>query len=137
MPAAPHHDGAAGISLLTTSTWEMVNLTSRRRHTSRRLRPAFVRAAAAVAALAWAGATASAQTSLTGGSLALKSNTTSTLGTSNGYVGTYLLVPAGGATVNFTINASASAGATAAPHMNLAIADTLVGFNVGSTSATN
>jgi GH35 family endo-1,4-beta-xylanase len=76
-----------------------------------------------------------AQTSLTGSSLALQSGSP-TLSTT-GYVGTYLNVPAGGATVKFTINASASSGASTAPHMNLAIADTLVGFPVATTSATN
>ena len=55
-------------------------------------------------------APALAQTSLTGSSITLKSNTSTTL-SSNGYLGTYLVVPAGGATVNFTVNATVSAGA--------------------------
>src|SRR6185369_13334198 len=69
---------------------------------------------------------AAAQTSLTGSSLALQSGSPTLAAT--GYVGTYLTVPAGGATVKFTINANSSSGASAAPHMILGIADTLVGF---------
>jgi GH35 family endo-1,4-beta-xylanase len=94
--------------------------------------------AAAVSATGGTGvvATAQAQTSLTGSSLAIKSAGSTTLG-GTGYLGTYLIVPAGGATVNFTVNATASAGATAAPHMNLAVADSLLGFTAANASATN
>lgn len=77
-----------------------------------------------------------AQTSLTGSNFLLKSANSATL-SSNGYIGTYLVVPAGGSTVNFTVNATAGSGATANPHMNLVIADSKFGFSVGSTSATN
>jgi len=91
--------------------------------------------AAAVVATS-AASVASAQTSLTGSSIGIKSNSSATLA-SNGYLGTYLVVPSGGATVNFTINATASAGATPSPHMNLVIADSISGFTVGNTSATN
>src|SRR5580765_6837354 len=104
-----------------------------RRH--RRHSFALIAAAAGAIAACWS-ATARAQTSITGNNIALKSSSSTTLG-SNGYLGTYLTIPAGGATVNFTVNATASAGATAAPHMNLVIADSLAGFNIASTSATN
>src|SRR5437764_14379733 len=90
----------------------------------------------AAAACAYAGSVALAQTSLAGSTIAIKSASSTTL-SGTGYLGTYLLVPAGGATVNFTINATAAAGATAAPHMNLAVADSLLGFTVGNTAATN
>src|SRR5688500_12703458 len=69
-----------------------------------------------------------ADTSLTGSSIAIKSNGDATL-SSTGYLGTYLTVPTGGATVNFTINATAP-GSGAAPHMNLVIADSILGFAV-------
>jgi GH35 family endo-1,4-beta-xylanase len=77
-----------------------------------------------------------AQTSLTGASITHKSNNSATL-SSIGYIGTYLVVPVGGATVNFTVNATAAAGVTTAPHMNLVIADSISGFSVGNTLATN
>ncbi len=67
---------------------------------------------------------------------ALRSGGSATL-SSPGYLGTYVTIPAGGATVNFTINATEAAGSGANPHMNLVIADTVVPFNVSSTSATN
>jgi GH35 family endo-1,4-beta-xylanase len=89
----------------------------------------------ALAALACP-AGAIAQTSIAGGSLGLKSNNTNIL-SSNGYLGTYLVVPTGGATVNLTINATAASGASAAPHMNLVIADSIAGFSVTSTSSSN
>src|SRR5688572_26655126 len=76
------------------------------------------------------------QISLTGSAIVLKSRGSTTLGDS-GYLGTYLTIPAGGATVNLTINATAAAGGTPAPHMNLAIADKLVGFSVNSAVGTN
>ncbi|HEY7089537.1 MAG TPA: endo-1,4-beta-xylanase [Tepidisphaeraceae bacterium] len=62
-----------------------------------------------------------------------------TLGSSgtSGFVGTYLTVPAGGATVNFNINATEGSGFAPAPHMNLVIADSTFGFNVGTTSASD
>jgi autotransporter-associated beta strand protein len=90
-----------------------------------------------------AAVTAHGQTSLTGGALALQSggsktnsNATWTL-TTAGYAGTYLTVPTGGATINFTVNANESSGSGANPHMDLVIADTTVGFNVNSTLGTN
>lgn len=81
------------------------------------------------------GSLATAQTSLTGSSLVLKSASSATL-SSSGYVGTYLTVPAGGATVNFTVNATEGSGTTA-PQLNLSIADSNFGFNIDSSSATN
>ena len=81
------------------------------------------------ATLAWS------QTSITGGNLVFKSSgTQSTTLSQTGYIGTYLTVPAGGATVNFDVNATG----TASPgHMNVVIADSQFGFNVGSTSETD
>jgi GH35 family endo-1,4-beta-xylanase len=75
-----------------------------------------------------------AQTSVTGSLMALKSNGSSTL-PGNGYIGTYLVVPAGGATVNFTLNATGQAGAPS--HLNVAVADSKFGFSVNSSSPTN
>lgn len=77
-----------------------------------------------------------AQTSIAGSSLALKSSGSSTLN-SAAYVGTYLTVPAGGATVSFTMTATESASGAGTPHVNLVIADSVTGFSVASTSATN
>jgi GH35 family endo-1,4-beta-xylanase len=81
------------------------------------------------ATLAWS------QTSITGSDLVFKSSgTQSTTLNQTGYIGTYLTVPAGGATVNFGVNATG----TASPgHMNVVIADSQFGFNVVSTSATD
>ena len=56
----------------------------------------------AIATPAWS------QTSLTGSSLVFKSAGSPTL-SQTGYVGTYLTVPAGGATVNFDVNATGTA----------------------------
>jgi GH35 family endo-1,4-beta-xylanase len=79
-----------------------------------------------------------AQTSLTGSSIILKSLPTGATMSSPGYVGTYLTIPSGGSTINFTVNASEGpTGTGTAPHMNLVIADSSFGINVASTSATN
>ena len=76
---------------------------------------------------------ARAQTSLTGSSLAYKSINGSTTSLSqSGYVGTFLTVPAGGATVNFAANAT---GTGSSGHMNVVIANSTFGFNVNTTSA--
>ncbi len=78
-----------------------------------------------------------AQISLTGAAMALKSLGSSTM-SSPGYLGTYLTIPSGGATIDFTIQAAeGSAGTGSVPHMNLVIADSSFGFNVTSTSATH
>jgi len=78
-----------------------------------------------------------AQTSLTGSSIVLKSLSSTTM-SSPGYLGTYLTIPSGGATINFTANATeGTTGTGAAPHMNLVIADSSFGINVASTAATN
>src|SRR5882724_2845516 len=100
-----------------------------RRERGRRVVPLLVWAAN-VPVAAWG------QTSLSGSMEALRSGGSATL-SSPGYLGTYVTVPAGGATVKFTINAAAAAGAGATPHMNLVIADTIVPFSVSSTSAAN
>ncbi len=73
------------------------------------------------------------QTSLTGSSLAYNSSGTSSSTLSQtGNLGTYLVVPAGGATVNFDVNATGSSG-----HMNVSIANSQFGFNVNSSSPTD
>jgi GH35 family endo-1,4-beta-xylanase len=54
-----------------------------------------------------------------------------------GFVGSYLVVPAGGATINFTLNAAAGGGAGASPHVNIAVADSSFGFELPSAFATN
>ena len=77
-----------------------------------------------------------AQTSIAGSSLALDSAGSNTL-SGPGYLGTYLTVPAGGATINFTVNATEGGTSGAAPHMNVVIADSTFGLNVTNTSATN
>jgi GH35 family endo-1,4-beta-xylanase len=99
---------------------------SRRRHVLGLL----ICAAAQIPAAAWA------QTSLPGSMAALRSGGSATLG-SPSYLGTYVTVPAGGATVKFTVNATAASGAGANPHMNVVVDDTIVPFSVSSTSATN
>src|SRR5207237_5323802 len=75
-----------------------------------------------------------AQTIVTGSTMAMKSMSSPTL-SSTGFVGTYLVVPAGGATVNFRINAAAGASGLGNPHLQLVIADTTASFTVNSTSA--
>jgi GH35 family endo-1,4-beta-xylanase len=100
-----------------------------------------IRSAACAAILygAICGPACLAQTSVTGSNLALKSLNSATLSGSSydsSYVGTYLTVPAGGATVDFDVNATEDSGGTT-PHLNVSIADSNFGFNVSSTSATN
>jgi hypothetical protein len=73
------------------------------------------------------------QTSLSGSSLSYQSVGSATL-SQTGYVGTYLTVPSGGATVNFDVNAT---GSGSAAHMNVVIANSTLGFNIDSSSATN
>jgi GH35 family endo-1,4-beta-xylanase len=75
-----------------------------------------------------------AQTSIAGSSLALDSAGSTTL-SGPGYLGTYLTVPAGGATINFNVNATEGGTTGAAPHMNIVIADSTLGLNITSTSA--
>jgi GH35 family endo-1,4-beta-xylanase len=76
---------------------------------------------------------APSQTSLTGSSLAYDPLDSATLSqTSN--LGTYLVVPSGGATVDFDVNAT---GAGSAAHMNISIANSQFGFNISGTSATD
>ncbi|HEY2825980.1 MAG TPA: endo-1,4-beta-xylanase [Pirellulales bacterium] len=77
--------------------------------------------------------TAWSQTSLTGSSLAYKAVGSSNTLSQTGTVGTYLVVPTGGATISFDVNATG----TASPgHMNVVVANSQFGFNVNSTSAT-
>src|SRR5688500_18980292 len=106
------------------------------RRPARRLLRRAIRPLCGAAIVAFGASGVSAQTSLTGAGMALKSTGSATLN-SNGYLGTYLTIPAGGATINFTINASRGASGAGDPHLNLAIADTLSGFTVANTSATN
>src|ERR1019366_3148890 len=78
-----------------------------------------------------------AQTSITGGNLAYKSlGTQSTTLSATGYLGTYLTIPSGGATVNLTVSANATS-ATAPGHMELVVGNQTVNFNVSGTTATN
>jgi endo-1,4-beta-xylanase len=78
-----------------------------------------------------------AQTSITGGNLAYKSlGTQSTTLSETGYIGTYLTVPAGGATINFDVNADATATASPA-HMELVVGNSNFSFNVSGTTAAN
>src|SRR5271170_252668 len=86
--------------------------------------------------LAASAASVRAQTSLSGSSMVLDSQSSATM-SSNGYLGTYLVVPTGGATINFTANATEGAGSGTAPQMNISIADSNLSFSVASTSATN
>jgi len=82
------------------------------------------------AALAWA------QTSLTGSNLIVNSQGVQgdTLD-ETGYLGTFVVVPTGGATINFDVNAS---DATTAPaQLNVTIANSSYNFNVTSESATD
>ena len=99
------------------------------------MRRSFVSLAVSNAALLSLASIAYSQTSITGSSLVFKSlGTSSTTLNQTGYIGTYLTVPAGGATVNFDVNAT---GAISPGHMNVVVADTKFGFNIGSTSATD
>jgi GH35 family endo-1,4-beta-xylanase len=66
----------------------------------------------------------------------MKSQSSATLGTTS-FVGTYLVVPTGGATVNFKINATEGSTGAGDPHMQLVIADTTASFSINSTSATD
>ncbi len=94
-------------------------------------------AALAIALSFSAPRTLQAQTTLTGSSMALRSLGSATM-SSPGYVGTYLRVPSGGATINFTVRATAgSVGTGAAPHLNLVLADSKFAIDVASSSATN
>jgi GH35 family endo-1,4-beta-xylanase len=80
---------------------------------------------------------ASAQTSITGGNLAYKSlGTQSTTLSATGYLGTYLTIPAGGSTINFTVNANATAAGSPG-HMEVMVGNSNFAFNVSSTSSTN
>jgi len=78
-----------------------------------------------------------AQTSITGGNLAYKSlGTQSTTLSATGYLGTYLTIPSGGATVNFDVNANATS-ASAPAHMEVVVGNSTYNFNVSGTSAAN
>jgi GH35 family endo-1,4-beta-xylanase len=78
-----------------------------------------------------------AQTSITGGNLAYKSlGTQSTTLSATGYLGTYLTIPAGGATVNLDVNANATS-ASAPADMELVVGNQTVDFTVSGTTAAN
>ena len=84
--------------------------------------------ACGAASLYFASAAVYAQTTtLTGSSLAYKSQNSATL-TQSGYVGTYLTIPSGGATVNLDINATGSGG-----NVNLVVGNSTYGFTVNGT----
>ena len=81
--------------------------------------------------------TAAAQTTVNGNSLAYKS-TGSASGSAwnldrNGYVGTYITLASPG-TVTIKVNATGTAGSGIAPNVSVAIADSIRGFSVGSTT---
>jgi GH35 family endo-1,4-beta-xylanase len=86
---------------------------------------------------AWLASQVSAQTTLPGNMLALRS-TGSGAGAwtldRNGYVGTYINLPAPG-NVTVSVNASGTASGGIDPHMNIVLADTRAGFDVASGTA--
>src|SRR5260221_8518287 len=99
------------------------------------MRQRFVSIAIAHAVLFGFATCAWSQTSITGGNLVFKSlGTQSTSLSQTGYIGTYVVVPAGGGTINFDVNATGTASPS---HLNVVIADSKFGFNVNSTSATD
>src|SRR5690349_17785618 len=89
--------------------------------------------APAVTAALYPSLAAAQTTTLNGGSLALRSTNSNVINV-NGYVGTYITLAAPG-TVGLSVNAVASSGAAAAPHMNIVVDDSSAGFNVGTTSS--
>ncbi len=78
------------------------------------------------------------QTSITGGNLAYKSlGTQSTTLSATGYLGTYgVTIPAGGATINFTVNASATTAGSPA-HMEVVVGNSTFNATVTGTAAAN
>src|SRR5580698_2898806 len=75
------------------------------------------------------------QTSIIGGNIAYKSlGTQSTTLSATGYIGTYLTIPAGGATVKLDVNADATS-ANAPGHMDVVVGNSSFNFNVSGTSA--
>ncbi len=78
---------------------------------------------------------ATAQVSLSGSDLVMQSNNSATLD-GPGFLGTYLVVPDGGATVNFTLDATEGSGSPSAPapHMNVVVADQKFGLSIDSAS---
>jgi GH35 family endo-1,4-beta-xylanase len=101
------------------------------------LRPMFAALMAGNAVLLGSANVGLAQTSITGGNLAYKSlGTQSTTLSQTGYLGTYLTVPAGGATLNFDVNANATAAGSSA-QMEVVVDNSTFNFNVSSTSAAN
>jgi GH35 family endo-1,4-beta-xylanase len=108
----------------------------RRNHSprsQRHLRPCF----AFIMVLLGSMSAAFAQITVTAGNMPDKSlGTQSTTLSQTGYIGTYLTIPAGGATINFDVNADATS-ATAPAHMELSLDNTNFSFNVSGTTATN
>src|SRR5262245_60842862 len=81
------------------------------------------------------------QVTINGGSFLMRSSGSASgsgwaLGGS-GYLGTYVTVPAGGATISFALNAQQGATGTGTPHLNLVVADTKVGFDLTNPSPTD
>ena len=86
---------------------------------------------------AWIDDNGVAQTSITGGNIAYKSlGTQSTTLSATGYLGTYLTIPVGGATVNLDVNADATAAGSPG-HMEVVVGNSTFNFNVSGTSAAN
>src|SRR5262245_32565480 len=75
------------------------------------------------------------QTSLLGSAMILNSSGSPTLSGPD-YLGTYLVVPAGGATINFALDATEGAGVPGglAPNINIVVADTKFELTVDNTS---
>ncbi len=101
------------------------------------MRHNFVLLIACAAGLIGSATGAWGQTSITGGNLAYKSlGTQSTTLSATGYLGTYVTIPAGGATINFTVNASATSAASPA-HMEVVVGNSTFNATVTGTAAAN
>jgi GH35 family endo-1,4-beta-xylanase len=76
---------------------------------------------------------------INGNSLALRSSGSSSgsswVLSNNGYVGTYVTLPTAGS-VTISVNAAGTAFGGVAPRMNIAVADSMIGFDVAAGSAT-
>jgi endo-1,4-beta-xylanase len=119
---------------MTVHTFCVTNQSNRMEHFMRRFFASYI---VCIVGLFGSATAVWGQTSITGGNLAYKSlGTQSTTLSATGYLGTYLTVPAGGATVNFDVNADASAAGSPG-HMELVVDNSTFNFNVSGTSAAN
>ena len=90
--------------------------------------------------VAWLAPAAVSQTTINGNSLAMRSNGASAGGgawslSDNGYVGTYITLPAAG-NVTVAVQASGSASSGINPRMNVVIADSMASFDVAAGNST-